>query len=123
MWQDTETNDHLMLRCHKVSGIWKYGPLRLDMNSFNGMALKHVVWNLIEKLPREAFNLFANLLYSIWKGRNKFYFENLEFRHEKVLFWAQKIWGEMEDTLGKHGERQRRSSMSQKWEPPPEILL
>ncbi|XP_047965636.1 uncharacterized protein LOC125210101 [Salvia hispanica] len=118
-----ESSDHLLLHCTEVVNIWRYGPLRLDSHLLNSSSFKQVVWSLLEKLPHEAFALFACTAWNMWKRRNEFYFDQKVFNWEEILLLAHKNWMEMLDTFEKNAGNTIEHCSLQKWEPPPSGTL
>ena len=122
------TIEHIFFNCPTAQVIWKIAPVRWE-----GLAkLQGNLWRQWEAMLQAAketqdvgrIQLTANILWQIWKARNKFTFQQ-EIANVKVIVdKAQQEWIEYEaareSDTGSNSEPEKATPIQQRWEPPKE---
>ncbi|XP_027174532.1 uncharacterized protein LOC113774164 [Coffea eugenioides] len=92
--------EHLFFSCENAAEVWKMAPVRWD-----GLQDKqHNLWLWWEQVTQalsleqgqDRVNLTINILWQIWKARNKKVFEDANQEPFKILRKAQAEWLEFE---------------------------
>ena len=87
----SETNDHIFIFCNKAALVWNSCPVHFTvLHDFN---FKDWLNINIRTQRREGGNLednvtFISVLWSLWKARNRFQFDNKLLRSEEVVMEA-----------------------------------
>ncbi|XP_071902573.1 uncharacterized protein [Coffea arabica] len=103
--EDVETMEHMFFKCPIAQTVWKIAPVRWD-----GLQdLQNNLWRWWEAVSqtekmekgKERICLTANILWQIWKSRNKAQFENEKGEARKIIGKAQQEWTEYEEVIGR----------------------
>ena len=98
-----ETLEHLFFECDYAKKIWKLSPI-----SWDGLIdLQACFWRwwegLLEATQRangkEHIELTINILWQIWKARNKIIFDNAKVEEITVVRKAQQEWMEFKEAV------------------------
>ncbi|XP_071924943.1 uncharacterized protein [Coffea arabica] len=98
--EDMETIEHLFFFCEKAVETWKLAPVRWD--GLLGMQYNFWLWweqvtqSLALNQGQERVSLTINILWQIWKARNKKFFEQANQDPVKIVRKAQEEWLEFE---------------------------
>ncbi|XP_027070497.2 uncharacterized protein [Coffea arabica] len=98
--EDMETIEHLFFFCEKAVETWKLAPVRWD--GLLGMQYNFWLWweqvtqSLALNQGQERVSLTINILWQIWKARNKKLFEQANQDPVKIVRKAQEEWLEFE---------------------------
>ncbi|XP_048493657.1 uncharacterized protein LOC125494128 [Beta vulgaris subsp. vulgaris] len=84
--EDAETISHMFLRCPEVKRVWYFSPLRLNVEERVGIPFGEWCGKLqqIHK-EKEWWEIFWNVLWSIWNRRNKWVFEGKKIEVLEVI--------------------------------------
>nr|XP_027120381.1 uncharacterized protein LOC113737334 [Coffea arabica] len=126
--EDMETIEHIFFTCPTAKVIWKIAPVRWE-----GLAkLQGNLWRWWEAVLQAAkksegvgrIQLTANILWQIWKARNKVTFQQEITDAKNIVDKAQQEWIEyeaaMESDTGPNSESEKATPIQQRWEPPKE---
>nr|XP_027060887.1 uncharacterized protein LOC113687483 [Coffea arabica] len=98
--EDMETIEHLFFFCDKAVEAWKLAPVRWD--GLMGMQYNFWLWweqvtqSLALNQGQERVSLTINILWQIWKARNKNFFEKVNQDPVRIVRKAQDEWLEFE---------------------------
>ncbi|XP_027165980.1 uncharacterized protein LOC113765943 [Coffea eugenioides] len=121
----TETVEHLFFHCPIAEMTWKMAPVKWE----GAMLLRDNIWRWWETViqaeeenqGRDRVNITINLLWQLWKARNKRIFEHRVIEERDVVQVAQQEWLEFE-MANEAEERMAKISIQQeqqrRWEPP-----
>ncbi|KAK6153394.1 hypothetical protein DH2020_013033 [Rehmannia glutinosa] len=113
-----ETMEHALRDCEWNSFFWEVCPLRIQ---FGNMADRESIrdWIVLMKQTGdpEGHEVFAMLLWSVWKARNEVYFENKVRNLHQFIEFAVNRYNEHKQSLLPNSTiiAQR---MDEKWKPP-----
>ncbi|XP_010666188.1 uncharacterized protein LOC104883373 [Beta vulgaris subsp. vulgaris] len=111
----------LFMGCAEVNRIWYYSPLRLNVEEIKGVYIGEWCGKLQEiHNEKEWWEIFWNVLWSIWYRSNKWVFEAKKIEVSKVIHSSMGRAGDYVQA----NERKRRSIEEQlhcsTWKLPPE---
>lgn len=104
--EDPETIEHTLLQCPLAKEVWEVAPITWD-GAKNQIGSFQRWWSRITeaKIKQEGkshIDLTANILWQIWKERNKRKFENqVSYQPCSVIQKAYKEWLELEEVATK----------------------
>ncbi|XP_071917223.1 uncharacterized protein [Coffea arabica] len=123
--EDTETIEHIFFNCPTAQVIWKIAPVQWE-----GLAkLQGNLWRWWEAVLQAAketqgvgrIQLTANILWQIWKARNKFTFQCEIADANVIVDKAQQEWIEYEaakeSDTGTNSAPEKATPVQQRWEP------
>lgn len=101
--EEQETVEHLLLKCQHTQEVWKVAPLQWDGAVDQQGDFKRWWVRISEARERpkgmEHIGLTANILWQVWKDRNKKEFENISsVVPARTIGKAQKEWLEQEES-------------------------
>ena len=110
----TETVEHLFFHCPIAETTWKMAPVKWE----GAMLLRDNIWRWWETViqakeenqGRDRVNITINLLWQLWKARNKRIFEHRVIEERDVVQVAQQEWLEFE-MANEAGERMAKISI------------
>ncbi|XP_027086499.1 uncharacterized protein [Coffea arabica] len=129
--EDIETIEHMLFYCPAAQVVWKLAPVKwegiaeLQCNFWRW-------WDAVMQSAREVqgldrIQLTVNILWQVWKARNKMTFQTERVDAKLIVDKAQREWleyeaenettGQSDTTSGENGQSQ------QKWEPPKEGVI
>ena len=122
--EGTETLEHMLFFCQQATMIWKDAPVRWDgMEHFRPNFW--LWWNSLmdaqqRKDRREHIVLTVNILWQVWKARNKVQFNREKKCPRMIINQAVQEWQEYELANQKiRGAEQETGPQSQdRWTPP-----
>lgn len=82
--EESETVDHVLLKCKNVSPVWYRSQLRLDTTRDEVGSFKDLLWTIMENYPVEYTALVGYTAWTIWKHRNMKYFDDKGFDFSKM---------------------------------------
>ncbi|XP_027158012.1 uncharacterized protein LOC113759629 [Coffea eugenioides] len=130
-WEEVETIEHMLFFCQNAETTWKLSPVQWD--GLKDMRSNFVRWweGILGAKQRdhgqEHIALTVNILWQIWKARNRKAFEAKETDPRKSVQQAIVEWEEhieaQKDTDGECIQQTTNSSSRGKWIPAPGGLI
>ncbi|XP_027118501.1 uncharacterized protein [Coffea arabica] len=100
--------EHMFFHCPIAQFVWKIAPVRWE-----GLHdLQNNMWRWWEAVNqaeimaygKERINLTANILWQIWKVRNRTHFEQKKGEAREIIGKAQQEWAEYEEVTGQQSK-------------------
>ncbi|XP_071939782.1 uncharacterized protein [Coffea arabica] len=125
--EEVETLEHMFFFCDTAETTWKLAPLQWDgLRELRGNFVKWWEGMLGAKKReqgQEHIALTVNILWQIWKARNRKTFEEKEADPRKTVQKAIVEWDEytetQKDIAGQFIQQTTNSCKAEKWRPPP----
>ncbi|XP_071933882.1 uncharacterized protein [Coffea arabica] len=125
--EEVETLEHMFFFCDTAETTWKLAPLQWDgLKEMRGNFVKWWEGMLGAKKReqgQEHIALTVNILWQIWKARNRKAFEEKEADPRKTVQKAIVEWDEytetQKDIAGEFIQQTTNSCKAEKWRPPP----
>ncbi|KAL3511189.1 hypothetical protein ACH5RR_030590 [Cinchona calisaya] len=124
--EETESLEHTLFFCSNARNVWERAPVQWEgLND-----LRRDFWQWFSKIrgaskgheENQRIQLTINLLWHIWKARNKWIFNAERVDFMDVIHQAQQDWNEVQDVLieaqQRNTGRTKMNSSQEKWSPP-----
>ncbi|KAL8480222.1 hypothetical protein ACS0TY_026952 [Phlomoides rotata] len=115
---EPETTSHVLLRCPIAIHTWGRSSLKLDYDALHLNEFPHLFWKVYQNLPMHGVILFVTVAWSLWKARNKKWFEQEEQSPARI--WSHS-YSMAIDILGSHPVskvRPKPRGQGGQWAPP-----
>lgn len=97
---EPETANHVLFTCHVARQTWARSLFPLPQNGFSEVSVftnLHYLFQMSKniQIPLQIRRVFPWVLWSLWKNRNKFFFEGKEFDGETSIAKIQQeaeVW-------------------------------